>query len=66
MYSINLTDADLKKLKADAKAEMLKRGITYADLSWRTGYSLQSIYNFFTDKGKSKFLAYAIKESLKI
>lgn len=55
-----------QQFKKLAKDRMLELELTTAELAERTGYSRQSIYNFFSGDNWNHFLAAAIMEELEM
>lgn len=67
MYQLILTNDEYAEFKRLAKLELLKRDMNCTELAEKTGYSVVSIYNFFSQKrNPSRFLAYAIADELKL
>jgi len=70
MYQIKLNPEDSKRLKKIIKQMMIKHDYSVADLSEKTGYSVQYIYNYMSDKGNSvrnyRFLQAALCDILEI
>lgn len=66
MYHLKLNEKELAEFRAEAKTKMVCYGLSYQELADRCGYSVQSLYNFFSGSQKSKFLAYALAKELKI
>lgn len=65
MYQLELTKKEYQQFKREAKSKMLMQGMTIQELSKKTGYSTQSIYNFFANTN-SRFMAFAIAECLEL
>lgn len=67
MYQLILNNEEYAEFKKMAKLELLKRDMNFTKLAEKTGYSVVSIYNFFSQKrNPSRFLAYAIADELKL
>lgn len=56
----------VQQFKELAKDRMLELELTTAELAERTGYSRQSVYNFFSGDNWNRFLAAAIMEELEM
>ena len=66
MYAFRLNKKEYEVFKAVARGIMQENKMSIHDLAKQTGYSKQSMYNFFGSKGNSRFVAFAIARELGI
>ena len=70
MYQVKLNPDDSARLKKIIKQMMIKYDYSVADLSEKTGYSVQYIYNYMSGKGPNRreyrFLQAALCDILEI
>jgi transcriptional regulator with XRE-family HTH domain len=67
MYQMNIKDSDISEIKKIIKPTIIQKGLSIDDVADMTGYSKQTLYNFFSkDTKPSRFLIFALLETLGI
>lgn len=66
MYQIKLNSEDSRRLKKIIRQMMIQKDMSAQDLSEKTGYSRQAIYNYLSNNRQNRFIAAAICDVLEI